>query len=432
MNDSAYYPSPILPKTDPKLLSKLYPSHYKLIHVQIIHRHGHRTPFTDRLPFIFPHSWPLCNNGDRTMIDDYHSIKKSIPFFKFSSEQQPPLLILFNTSLAYPRNTIDPDSISMYRPGRCFQGQLTDKGIEFMQRLGQSLRAIYIDYTKLLPNSWDESSSSMLYLRSTAYSRTINSLKYLMKGLYPTISNPTPYHVNMRLPDSETMYPWLQCAKLKEWMEYYKKAFHDHYSHDIERIKSKLSHLFYQPDPLGTYPSIHGLFDTLYCARENGVMNNDKIISDNDLYELERLSNIKWFSLFAHNTQVSRLGIGRFIKELLSELQANVLGNSDTRMSIYSGHDTTVGPLLGSFGYISDRWPPFGANMAIELILDTRLSSHYVRIKYNDQVITNCLKSMLDESHPDDSTLYPFGSFVSICEKIIPVDLSGECDNKYE
>ena len=48
-------------------LDKLYPPHIKLSMVQIIHRHGHRTPDTAEsiVPWL-PNGWLLCTAGENT------------------------------------------------------------------------------------------------------------------------------------------------------------------------------------------------------------------------------------------------------------------------------------------------------------------------------------------------------------------------------
>ena len=67
-------------------------------------------------------------------------------------------------------------------PGLCFYGQLTDTGKRNMLSLGSRLRHVYIDKLKFLKERMDLQD---LYVRSTDYSRTIESVQYLLGGLYP-------------------------------------------------------------------------------------------------------------------------------------------------------------------------------------------------------------------------------------------------------
>jgi hypothetical protein len=68
-------------------------------------------------------------------------------------------------------------------------------------------------------------------------------------------------------------------------------------------------------------------------------------------------------------------------------------GAAVPKMCIYSGHDTTVMPLLATLKCVvptpEAEWPPYGAHVRVELL--EKDQHHHVRIVYQDRVV---LRSM--------------------------------------
>ena len=80
-------------------------------------------------------------------------------------------------------------------------------------------------------------------------------------------------------------------------------------------------------------------------------------------------------------------------------------------MSLYSGHDTTLIPLLRLLGINpNNEWPPFASSVQIELYrknvtADDVTGTYVVRVIYNDRVYA--LPACSD-------TLCPLGEFVAL------------------
>jgi hypothetical protein len=87
--------------------------------------------------------------------------------------------------------------------------------------------------------------------------------------------------------------------------------------------------------------------------------------------------------------QVARFGTGPLIGEILERMNATVAGDpSAPKFVLLSGHDN--GPVLNflaAFGAGDDKWPPFGALIALELY-EISGKKHAVRLVYNGQVLT--------------------------------------------
>jgi acid phosphatase len=95
----------------------------------------------------------------------------------------------------------------------CFFGQLTRNGKGSLEKLGVDLRELYVNHKKFLPATF---SPSDVQLNSTNFIRTIESLQYLLHGLYPPANRPAgPIHVNVKSYPFETMAAhYSSCPKL--------------------------------------------------------------------------------------------------------------------------------------------------------------------------------------------------------------------------
>ena len=105
-----------------------------------------------------------------------------------------------------------------------------------------------------------------------------------------------------------------------------------------------------------------------------------------------------------NQAQYSKLAIGPLWKEILGPINmARNVASSDNqllkltpRISLFSGHDTTLAPLLIALGVWDQKWIPYASMIIIEthLIVDPELhkevfpSGHAFRLLYNGQVLT--------------------------------------------
>jgi len=81
-----------------------------------------------------------------------------------------------------------------------------------------------------------------------------------------------------------------------------------------------------------------------------------------------------------------KLGMGFFIQELFDRLNGFVRGTDDTKFALYSAHDSSVGPILGTLGMFDGLWPPYRSHIHFELWSDAN-ENFFVQVKYNDKVL---------------------------------------------
>ena len=97
-------------------------------------------------------------------------------------------------------------------------------------------------------------------------------------------------------------------------------------------------------------------------------------------------------------------------------------------MCAFSGHDSTIAPLLVSYKVYDKRWPPFAANVIFELYENKKApqeeEKHFVRMLYNQRVqrLPEC-----KEFATEDGTLCPLNAFLKFSESKIPKNFAEEC-----
>ena len=93
--------------------------------------------------------------------------------------------------------------------------------------------------------------------------------------------------------------------------------------------------------------------DVYVSCHSHGVPLPDSVTHE-DIYELNALSGHLWGRAF-NDFRLNHLGIGRFLNELLHDI--NYVGDKGEgyRLLMYTGHDSTVVPILCAFGAFDSK-----------------------------------------------------------------------------
>jgi len=202
---------PRKPYTDDEL-AQLYPAGLQLHMVQILLRHGERTPVSARFQNAgLPPFWPYCSVVSQmrsAILEDrgtpagksYSTLEWRRRLEAFGPGDEP-------VTATGPGGEVD---------NVCDMGSLTDLGRLSTYALGGRLRSLYVDRLKFIPPTI--SSMDFMYLRSTPVPRAIESLHQTLTGLYPPPSRNAgcpPPTILTRAPQDETlsvlMLPPLPC-----------------------------------------------------------------------------------------------------------------------------------------------------------------------------------------------------------------------------
>ncbi|KAJ2750930.1 hypothetical protein GGI19_004814, partial [Coemansia pectinata] len=399
-----------LPKLSPEFIAQHYPSEAKLLHVHLVHRHGERTPASQRFPSISPRYWNFCAQGNRLHADfakavQVHAQDSNV---KDGSSYQQWYNYMFksenskNTSI-FPKDNLSKahsNDKSQFTADTCAFGQLTDVGRRSLTALGAHTRALYTDalgFLPAVPRPGDNNGPTEdLYLRTTSYSRAFESLQHTLGGMYPNLPANSPlFRINVRPRKGENLYPNYHCEitnrlHIENAIESIKIFAEDYATlhKDILQIPSLREPFEAELKRRAAHASLL-VWDTTSSMRSHGLPLPKEI--DNELIaQVSNMAAVEYLHPTMKSTQLARMQIGLLAREfadnLVSVVEADrgiVTGKQrPPKMSIYSGHDTTVGPLLAIFGddlagspslttSATPMWPPFASSLRIELLKDS-------------------------------------------------------------
>eukprot|EP00761_Pharyngomonas_kirbyi_P008379 gb/GECH01008390.1/.p1 GENE.gb/GECH01008390.1/~~gb/GECH01008390.1/.p1 ORF type:complete len:414 (+),score=73.68 gb/GECH01008390.1/:1-1242(+) len=370
---------------------------YELQNVQVISRHGDRTPLS-KLPGDTT-TWYCPSN----VLSIVHPVP---PQNKFPD---------LSVGRLYELSYIDGEEFLM---GNCSGGELTEKGVKEHYDLGSEFRNLYVDKFKLLSSNFNQEE---IYIRSTDKRRTRLSAQSQIIGLYPDDNLPKNDRVlRLNVVDEKTEYMYPNhgfCPILSTLQD---KITHSpeyiQYMQEHEPLREKLAQVFnVTPDELGTWTS---LLDAFTCLQSHNKPIPGKI-SQHMIDEVYEISGWR-MGAFVNNTDFVKYGVGKLVKELINNMEYS-FKHPNPKFRLYSGHDTTIGPLLGALGIYNNTWPPYTSHIVLELFKDARKSEYFVRVKYNgkERILPGC-------SHE----FCKFETFKSITSRVIPTNWKQMCKSK--
>ncbi|GAN09533.1 phosphoglycerate mutase-like protein [Mucor ambiguus] len=401
----------------PEFTDDQYPPDLELRLLQIVHRHGERAPVRRRLEGIIPPVWNLC--------DANASMFATIA--RFQDEKTQGMTSVHTERLV---ETQESESRSVpIKSGACYYGQLTNLGRYRMTTLGSRIREVYINKLHFLPDVYDEES---IYLRSSDYIRTQESVQQLVAGgLYPKDKRPQDVTLKLRIrdPRDDLMFPNPNCYRLRSLSKEFNKTVSSMMQDKFKSLTKRLSN-YVDNVSLVSHPSANGILDTLVAAKAHGF----KLpldIDDGILRDLEEIVVKEWFYGHMASAEVRRLGLGRLMGVIRDRMSLREKGGADDdeklKLAIYSGHDTTVAPLLIILNAFDDRWPPFGSAILFELFKQKESDQHFVRVKYNENTLELPGCQAKGDHKQGDKSLCTFEAFKRIVRDQVPADWEKEC-----
>lgn len=223
-----------------------------------------------------------------------------------------------------------------------------------MHENGKAIRKIYVEHLKFLPKYYEELKPEEIYLRSTKYERTIESLQQLISGIYPQkyinknnkqtdSNNSNNLFIRIRDKNSETLFPDFNSKMFLDMFNKHKNDIKPKLSDQWNKLRSDLitntnfkTELKISND---MFMEIHKLYDTICSANSHGVLN----IKGFDLKSykiLEEIHTKMWFGGMQDSKQMLQLSIGGLFNELKNKLEYNKNNLNKEKLSIFSGHDT--------------------------------------------------------------------------------------------
>ncbi|KAJ2823557.1 hypothetical protein IWW50_003725 [Coemansia erecta] len=447
----------------------MYPDYLHLVQAQVFFRHGERTPMKSRL--TKDEKWLHCERANFLHSEFMKAIGRFVPL----SEEMPvphPDQIGRGDTQKYTRRTATLKSGIEYEPAKwsvrlgskdggtgaaaewspasCGMGQLTDVGLDTLHRAGSYLRTLYAERLKLVPCEPGVSARDWLYVRSTDYSRVIQSTHALLAGLFPARDGSWPtfnaeflrtFPIHTRLHNRETMHGNFGCYTfIKQFMDVSSGKAREQFKwiDDVYQQTVQLDSIGDSARRLMDAPrfgsNFHVIYDELISLAAHGrPLPPD--VERGHLVNLGRAGHHQWMDP-VHSLSGQRLGFGRLLNDIMQTMVQATTTDSNARigaqregdlllvpggvraptqteipgvprLALYGCHDVTIAPLAIMMGSVDPNWLPFASMLTFELFKDdatpapakreqlpqppTLMQSvgrdHYVRVLLNDQVL---------------------------------------------
>ncbi|KAG9271024.1 lysophosphatidic acid phosphatase type 6 [Astyanax mexicanus] len=342
-------------------------SQYELKLVQVLFRHGARTPLKS-IPDVLEAQWvpDLLEVPNHTNID-----------YVVTDLQGGPR----------PNALVEDNYRSKKLSGGTYPGQLTTVGMQQLYDLGVRLRKRYIQDVAFLTPAF---SNKEVYIRSTNIIRTIESAKCLVAGLYQQKQTDV-VSILTEEAEREILYPnYHGCKQLKlrsgyRWAE----------SSTLPDIASDLQSI---QSALGVQPEQHLDFILIrddMVARETHGLPCPAVLHSWRARVEQRAVDMIYHIYDPANRVNLQLCVGPLLHTFLNNMEMNVQNNAlikDRKLFLYSAHDTTLMPCLMALGVFDMRWPPYAADITLELYQHRKTNQHYIKVSYvgQDQKIPGC------------------------------------------
>jgi len=118
-----------------------------------------------------------------------------------------------------------------------------------------------------------------------------------------------------------------------------------------------------------------------------------------------------------NNTEYLELSIGLLLQDIITNFDNFLNGQNAPIYFLFSGHDSTIGPLLAILGLFDGLWPPYASHIEFELWQDSN-ENYGVILKYNGDILTlPCCTS----------SLCPYDTFRQFAIQLIPTNFAKQC-----
>ncbi|XP_052004599.1 lysophosphatidic acid phosphatase type 6-like [Xyrauchen texanus] len=347
--------------------NKTEPSPYELKLLQVLFRHGARTPLKS-IPDVLEAQWvpELLEAPTHTKIDYMVTDLKGGP--------RPPA-------------PVEDSYRAKILTGGTYPGQLTTVGMEQLYDLGVRLRKRYIQELPFLTPSFNPKE---VYIRSTNIVRTIESAKCLVAGLFQQ-EQAGVVSILTEKAEKEVLYPNYHGCKLlglltgPRWAE---SSTLPDIAADLQSIQcalgvdphQRLDFILIRDDMVAR--ETHGLPIPTALEHWRNIVEQRAVDMINHIYEPSKRQNLQ-------------MCVGPLFQLLITNIEDKVQGITsypDRKLFLYSVHDTTLMPCLMALGVFDMKWPPYAADITLELYQHRQTNQHFVKVSYigQDQQIPGC------------------------------------------
>ncbi|KAK2180871.1 hypothetical protein NP493_421g01033 [Ridgeia piscesae] len=303
-------------------------------------------------------------------------------FFVKGSDVSPGTIVLAQVLFRHgDRSPVEPFPTDKYKDSwPQGLGALSKIGMQQQYHLGRFLRQRYMVKHSLLNTTYLH---YQVNVRSTDVDRTLMSAYSNLAGLYPPDESqlwddkipwqPIPVHTvpryedrllneDVTCPTADKEYAKALNSPAAKKMDLENKAFYKYLtSHTGVLIENQTN--------------VWTIADTFICELAHNKSlpdwagrwgNNTTVFK-----QACQVSDYQFTLKFDYNHKMQRLRGGPLLKEMIKNMNATISGETQvdqrTRLFMYSAHDSTVCPLLGSMKVYNHLMPPYAAAVIVEL-----------------------------------------------------------------
>ncbi|KAH9222689.1 histidine phosphatase superfamily [Leptodontidium sp. 2 PMI_412] len=381
-------------------LQQLYPKGLELQLVQVLLRHGERSPVSARFQNAGLHAyWPYCAVA-RQMVSPTYEAGEG----KWSPMQWRKRLETFGSNdnpvvVSGPGGDVD---------AICNLGELTDKGRETTWELGRRLRHLYVDQLQYMPAMIHD--ADMIYLRATPMPRALESLQQVFWGMYPSKARAAsfpPVTIITRAPADETLFPNdSNCRRFAQLSRAFAQRTADRWNgtDDMEYLNKLISKWMPESSKrvaVDSHPRLSGIMDTVNSTLAHGPQTRlpKEFYDTKGRKIIDKISVEEWFSGYQESQEYRALGIGSLMGDVVEQMVGSVeqnpndqhreVGGKDgslgkgrggekaIKLALRGCHDTTLAGILASLGaFDGEPWPPYTSHIAFEVFRKSGLQAH--------------------------------------------------------
>ncbi|XP_075707117.1 lysophosphatidic acid phosphatase type 6 [Rhinoderma darwinii] len=263
--------------------------------------------------------------------------------------------------------------------GGTFPGQLTTVGMQQMFSLGSRLRKDYVDEMSFLSPVFKPSE---VYVRSTNIVRNLESTRCLLAGLFQQ-KQEGPVTIVTCDAETEILYPNYQGCKELKHLTSGRMPFASSQPGMSDELKKLQRDLNIDSTK---HVDFFLLLDNLLAEQVHGFPFS--IQYKRHLQQSEqRAIDIVSYLMGPNNREVLKLSVGPFLYTLQSNMLEMTRCSSDEtqarKLFLYAAHDVTLIPLLMAFGIFDQKWPPYAADITLELYQHQPSNDWFTRLIYN-------------------------------------------------